>query len=147
RGAPLPGGTHLRLVVADNPPFVLDVDADRVTPVAGIRRLARGTWSVVGVDGRAAVVVDARADIYAGSGSAARALGTGTAVAAADGRSVWVESRAQRSRCTLWQVGLAGQTIRPPRAIRCAATISPAGSLGLVVNRVRVIDPGSGRTL
>jgi hypothetical protein len=28
----------------------------------------------------------------------------------------------------------------------CASTIYPAGSLGLVVNRVRVIDPGTSRT-
>jgi hypothetical protein len=34
---PLRGPTGLRLVVADNPPFVLDVDAARPTPGARLR--------------------------------------------------------------------------------------------------------------
>lgn len=40
RGAPLQGETGLRLVVADNPPFVLDVDTGRVTPVPAVRPLS-----------------------------------------------------------------------------------------------------------
>jgi hypothetical protein len=151
-GAPL-RETGLRLVVADNPPFVLDVDAGRVTPLRRVRSLNGGTLSIVGVGGRAAVVVARsvwrRADLYGVRGRAARvsALGTGTdVVPAANGRSVWVKSFVNRSRCALRQISLDGKGIRAPRMFPCASTIYPAGSLGLVVNRVRVIDPGTSRT-
>lgn len=153
-GAPIPGDTGLRLVVADNPPFVLDVDTGSVTSVPGVPPLNGGTVSIVGVAGRAAVVVARpdwpRADLYAVRGPAARvsALGSGTDVApAADGRSVWVKTSSGEARCALRQISLDGQTIRAPRAFPCASTISLAGSLGLVVNRTRVIDPFTGRTL
>jgi hypothetical protein len=36
RGAPLPAHTGVRLLVADDPPFVLDVDSGRVAPVGGL---------------------------------------------------------------------------------------------------------------
>lgn len=154
RGAPLRGETGLRLVVADNPPFVLDVHTGRVTPVPGLRPLTRGTLSVSGVAGRAAVVVARsawrRADLYAIHGPATRvaALGTGTdVIAAADGRSVWIKSLAGRSRCALRRLTLDGTEVRGPRTFPCASTIYPGGSLGLVVNRTRVIDPSTGRML
>lgn len=153
RGVPL-RETGLRLVVADNPPFVLDVDTGRVAPLRRVRSLNRGTLSVVGVGGRAAVVVARavwrRADLYGVRGRAARVstLGTGTdVVPAADGRSVWVKGFAKTSRCALRQMSLDGKKIREPRVFPCASTIYPAGSLGLVVNRVRVIDPRTGLTL
>src|SRR5690242_6686835 len=38
RGAPLAAHTGLRLLVADDPPFVLDVDSGRTTPVTGLPR-------------------------------------------------------------------------------------------------------------
>jgi hypothetical protein len=67
-GTSLPAKTGLRLLVADNPPFVLDVDTGKVIPVAR-PALSRGTLWVVGVGGRGAVVVASsrwqRADIYA----------------------------------------------------------------------------------
>jgi hypothetical protein len=154
RGAPLPDETGLRLVVADNPPFVLDIDTGRATPVPGVRPQSRGTVRVVGVGGRAAVVdasaVYRHANFYAVRGRAARVseLGTGADVAPApDGRSVWVKSFANARRCTLRQLGLDGQAIRAPRAFPCASTLYPAGSLGLVVNRTRVFDPRTGHTL
>lgn len=154
RGAPLRDGTGLRLVVADNPPFVLDVDTGRVTRVPGVRSMNRGTLAVVGVGGSAAVVVARsvwrRADLYSVHGRTPRvsALGTGTdVVAAGDGRSVWIKAFAGASRCTLRRVGLDGRVLRAPRAFRCASTIYPAGWLGLVVNRTRVIDPATGRTV
>jgi len=57
RGVPLRGETGLRLVVADIPPFVLDVGTGRATPVLGIPAVKRGVLWVVGVAGRAAVAV------------------------------------------------------------------------------------------
>lgn len=154
RGVPLRGDTGLRLVVADRPPFVLDVDTGRVTPVRGVPPVKRGVLWVVGVGGRAAVVVAEtvwrRAQLYAVRGGGARVsrLGTGADVTpAADGRSVWVKSVARPSHCTLRQFGLDGRVIRAPRQFPCASTIYPGGSLGLVVNRTRVLEPLSGRTL
>lgn len=153
RGVPLRGETGLRLLVADNPPFVLDVDAGSVTSVPGVPEMSRGTLSVVGVAGRAAVVVARSApdaDIYAVRGRGARVshLGTGRDVTpASDGRAVWVKSFVNRSNCALRQVGLDGREIRAPRSFPCASTIYAGGSLGLVVNRIRVLDPLTGRTV
>ncbi len=154
RGAPLGGETGLRLLVADKPPFVLDVDSGTVTPLTGVRPQERGTVSIVGVAGRAAVVVARpdwpRADLYTVRGREGRVTApwSGTDVApAADGQSVWIKTSAKSSRCALRQINLDGRAMRAPRAFPCASTISSAGSLGLVVNRTRVIDPRTGRTL
>jgi len=151
-GMPLRGSTGLRLVVADNPPIVLDVDAARATPVRRVPTLRRGVLWVVGVGAQSAVVVARsvwrHADLYGVRGRAARVvvLGDGEAVApAADGRSVWIKSFT-RWGCTLRQRSLEGIEIRAPRAFPCASTIASAGSYGLVVNRTRVIDPRTGQT-
>jgi hypothetical protein len=154
RGAPLGNGTGLRLVAAARPPLVLDVDRDRVTRVPRVPVTHRGVVSVVAVAGRAAIVVVQsawpRAEIYAVRGRPARVtyLGTGRdVVPAADGRAVWIKSFAGRSRCTLRRVTLDARVARPPRAFPCATTIYAGGSLGMVVNRTRLIDPVSGRTI
>ncbi len=153
RGAPLGRETGLRLLVADNPPFVLDVDRGSVTRVPGVRAMKRGVLWVVGVEGRAAVVVARSApdaELYAVRGRGARvsSLGTGRDVRpASDGRAVWIKSFVNRSNCALRQVGLDGREIRAPRSFPCASTISAGGSLGLVVNRTRVLDPLTGRTV
>lgn len=140
-------------MVADNPPFVLDVDAARATPLRRVPTLQRGALWVVGVGGQSAVVVARsvwrHAALYGVRGRAARVvvLGDGEAVApAADGRSAWIKSYA-RSGCTLRQRSLEGIEIRAPRASPCASTIASAGSHGLVVNRTRVIDPRTGETV
>ena len=155
RGVPLGNGSGLRLVVADNPPFVLDVDSGRVKPIPGIPALNRGIHSVVGIGGRAAVVVAPStwpdANLYGVRGPGARVsqLGIGRIVRpAADGRGVWVFRSHGRSRCKLRQVGLDGRAIHPARAFPCT-TVSdpPGGSLGLVVHRTRVLDPLSGRSV
>lgn len=152
-GMPLQAPTGLRLLVADNPPFVLDVDTGKVIPVAGVPALSRGTVWVVGVGGRRAVVVASarwqRADIYAVSrvGQVSQ-LGTGAnAWPAADGRAVWIQSALQ-SGCTLRQVGLDGRPIRAPRRFPCATVSDPTGgSLGLVVGRTQVLNPQTGRAV
>jgi hypothetical protein len=152
------GETGLRLLVADEPPFVLDVDAGTAMRVPGIPKLDRGVSWVVGVGGRAGVVVadsfdDARlsdARLYAVLGGAPRAtpLGSGRdVVPAADGSSIWVKRRTGRARCTLRHVGLDGRTLGAARTFPCASTIYDGGDVGLVVSRTRVIDPATGRTL
>lgn len=148
-GVPLRAQTGLRLVVADNPPFVLDVDSRRVTPLRDLAPQRRGVLWVVGIGGRSARSVWRHADLYAVRGRAGRvsSLGDGAdVVPAADGRSAWVKSFG-RSGCSIRQLSLDGRVIRAPRAFPCASTIASGGALGLVVNRTRVIEPRDGRTL
>lgn len=146
-GVPLSPATGLRLLVADERPFEVDVDTGTwrraAVPAGGV------VW-VVPVGGRAGVVVGA-GDLYGISGGGARvaSLGRGSdAWPAADARSVWVQARVARSRCTIAQVALGGRRVRAPRPFPCA-TVSdpPGGSLGLVVGRTRVVDPLTGRTV
>jgi hypothetical protein len=128
---------------------VLDVDSGRARRVAGVPAQRRGVLWVVGVAGRAAVVVaesvwqHARLDAVAAR-SRVTSLGTGADVVPDADGSVWIESVIAASRCTLRRVSLDGRTLRPARPFACAA-LAPGGSLGLVVNRTRVIDPTAGR--
>ncbi|MBA3475895.1 MAG: hypothetical protein H0T10_03970 [Actinobacteria bacterium] len=153
RGAALQAETGLRLLVADDPPFILDVDTDTVMPVPGIPALRPATLSVVAVGGRAGVVVARSASnsarLYAVRGRTARVspLGIGTKVwSANDGKAVWVQSTTSRSRCSLRRMSLDGRRLRAPRAFPCATVSDPAaGSLGLVTRRTRVLDPRTGR--
>lgn len=153
RGAALTGETGLRLLVASNPPFVLDVDSGRVSPVPGLRPLSRGVLWVVGVAGRSAVVVArsaSDADLFSiqGRGPRVTYLGTGRKVVpAADGRSVWVTRVVGRSHCALRHVALAGREVGGNASFPCASTFDAAGSLGVVVNRTRVLDPRTSRTV
>jgi len=107
----LEGETGLHLVVADIPPFVLDVDTRSVTPVSDVPAMNGGFLSVVGVAGRAAVAVaqfapDAEPELYGVRGREAQvsSLGSGRGVTPAnDGQAVWVQSFFDRSHCTLRQ--------------------------------------------
>lgn len=153
-GMPVRGPTGLRLLVADNPPLLLDVDAASATPVRHLPTLRRGVSWVVGVGGQSAVVVAQsvwhHAQLYGVRDRSARVfdLGDGADVTpAADGRSVWIKSYT-RSGCTLRRSSLQQPEIRATlRDFPCASTIASAGSLGLVVSRTRLIDPKNGRTL
>jgi hypothetical protein len=153
-GTPL-GPTDLRLVVAANPPFVLNVDTGRVTPVTGAPRHRHGVLWIVGVGGRAAAVIAesawGHARIYAVRAGRIRATSLGLGmdvVPAADRRSVWIQSRVGRSACALRRVTLDGKVLRPAQKFPCRTfSDPPAGSLGLVVNRTRIVDPVTGRTV
>jgi hypothetical protein len=152
QGVPLRGPTGLRLAVADNPPFLLDVDRNRVMRLRGVPKLSRGALWVVGVEGRAAAVVAQSgrdADVYGVTGRAMRATSLGTArnIWPADGRAVWVQRSVDPSRCSLRKVGLDGRLIRAPRAFPCTPRSDTAGLLGLVVRRTLVLDPRTGRTV
>jgi hypothetical protein len=152
-GTPLPGHSGLRLVVAGKRALRLDVDSGTAAPIRGIPSKYRGVLSVAGVGGRAAVVMTSSVSdqkIYAvrGRGASVSYLGVGrAAVAAEGGRSVWILRGERRPQCSLRQVRLDGQRLRAPRSFPCAGTILPGGSPGLVVNRVRLIDPFRGRTI
>ena len=154
RGVPLRGETGLRLLVADAQPFVLSVDTGATRRLRGVAASARGVVWVVGVGGRAGVVVaddGADADLYGVRGRSGRIspLGRGMHVwPASDGRSVWIQKSSRRFRCTVTRVALDGREVRAARAFLCATGSDPAGgSLGVVVRRTRVVDPVTARTV
>ncbi len=156
RGVTLRGETGLRLLVADQPPFVLDLDSASVTPLAGFGSMTPGRPNVIfPVAGRVGIVVSGASDhtLYAVRGRplSVTPLGSGTtATATSDGQAVWVQQRlgdSVRSPCTLREVGLDGGLLRAPRSFPCPS-YARGGALGLVVGRGRrVVDPASGRTV
>ena len=159
RGLPLGNDSRLRLLVADNPPFVLDVDRNRVVPLDGVRPSGKGTVSVVGVGGQGGIVLDQRAPgcdfraacVFSVTADGRRAVPLGRArnVAPATGsRSVWVQRNVRQGSCAIQEVGLDGRSRTNRRPFPCSHGLDPGGSLGLIVRRNgdRVIDPATGRT-
>jgi hypothetical protein len=148
-GTPLAETTGLRLLVADRTPFVLDVDSGRTTRIDAIPPWSSVLW-VVGA-GRGAVVVQGAGDarMYGVSASGRVAdLGRGANVWPAAGGGAWIQSARTAGRCTLRRVGLDGTVLRRPRPFACATASDPSGGpLGLVVNRTRIVDPESGKTV
>jgi hypothetical protein len=158
-GVPLTGSTGLRLLVANKPPFFLDVDTGRMTPVTGLNVRGTSTLWLQAVGEDAVVWLDRRrptgkfvpvGEIYAvrHRTSAATRIATGWAVApAADGLAVWVKSFKDGHHCTLAEVGLDGSRLRRPRPLPCSTELAVAGSVPLLVRRNSVVDPLTGRTL
>jgi hypothetical protein len=149
-GVPFKGVSHLHLLVANNPPFVLDVDTGRVTPIRAPVVMRRGVLSVTAVGGVAGVVVAGypNSQIYVVRAGGARPvfLGGGSyAVPSGDGSSVWIKS-VSGSACALRQVGLDGHQIGQAQSFACNETIQFGGSLGLIASRTRVIDQLTGQT-
>jgi hypothetical protein len=147
-GTPL-GATGLRLLVADTAPFVLDVDSGRTTRVTGMKDWG-GVLHVVGVGGRGGVVVQGATGRLFGvrAGTRAAPMGRGDeAWPAADGLSAWALDVLAPGRCTLRRIRLDGRLLRRDRPFPCATASDPAGALGVVVHRTRVVDPVSGRTV
>jgi hypothetical protein len=150
-GLPLTGSSHLHLLVANNPPFVLDVDTGRVTPIRAPVVMKHGVLWVTAVAGDAGVIVAGypKGQIYVVRARGARPifLGWGSAVVpSSGGTSVWIKS-GTGSACRLRQVALDGHQIGQAQSLACSATIESGGSLGLIYNRTRVVDPLTGRTL
>jgi hypothetical protein len=149
-GEPLKGASRLHLLVASNPPFILDVDTERVTPIPAPAVMKRGVVSVTAVAGKAGVILAGYPEqVYLLRARRARPIFVGAgrqAVPSGDGTSVWIKS-INGSACQLRRVGLDGHQIGQAQSLACNATIQFGGSLGLISNRTRVIDPLTGRTL
>ncbi|HET6173749.1 MAG TPA: hypothetical protein VFD90_14135 [Gaiellales bacterium] len=148
-GPPLGNHTGLRLVVADRPPFVLDVDSGSVTRLNAVGN----TFSVLGVASGAVVMVagagtrvtNLRVWVMSGKRASPRPIGAGRdVVPAAGGAGVWVTRVVRPRRCVLLRIALDGRQ-SASRAIPCKWVIAPAADLGLVVRRTRIIDPRTGR--
>ncbi len=154
QGAPLSGATGLRLLVAADPPVIVDVDRGDLRPLPGAPR--GGTVSVQGVDGgvllQAGCPGCAAPGLFvmdSGSGRVRR-IGAGVhAVPALDGRSVWVNDH-QGSRCTLARLGLDGSTRAEARPVPCDRVLVADTALGLHWGALEeegseVIEPAGGR--
>jgi hypothetical protein len=156
RGVPLTGTTGLRLLVANNPPFLVDVDTGRITKVGGLNVRDKPVLSVRAVGRDAIVWLDRHAtnvpaaEIYVVRRGATRAtrLATGWEVApAADGRAVWIKSYTRQRRCVLREVRLDRRPRRSPRPVPCSTRLVDAGTGALLVQGRSVLDPRTGRTL
>jgi hypothetical protein len=157
-GVPLTGKTGLRLVVANDPPFVLDVDTGRITTVGGLNVRDNPVLSVLAVGRDAVVWLDRRspssgapaAEIYVvrhGATSATRLATAWDVAPAVDGRAVWLKSYKGARHCILREVGLDGRQRRSARTVPCSTRLVDAGSGALLVQGSSVVDPRTGRTL
>jgi hypothetical protein len=160
RGVPLHGATGLRLLVAANPPYVLDVDNGRKTPVTDLRPSPHAVLWVRPAGRDALVVLDRlqpgrklpTQEIYVvrHGTTTAKLLGTGWGVApSADGQAVWISAYVNARHCKLREVSLGGRHRRAGRPFPCG-WLDEGGSLGLILHRrtrYELVDPSSLRTL
>jgi hypothetical protein len=160
RGIPLVGKTGLRLLVASNPPYVLDVDSGRVTPVRGVPRSRHAVLWVRPTGSDALVMLDRNQpgrklpaqEVYVvrRGTTTAKLLGTGWGVApSADGRAIWISAYVGPGRCRLREVSLGGRQRRAGRPFPCG-WLDPGGSLGLILHRGtrdELVNPNSLRTV
>jgi hypothetical protein len=160
RGVPLQGKTGIRLLVASNLPYALDVDSSRMTPVTGVPSVPHASLFVRPAGSAALVVLDRvhpgrrlpAQEIYLvrHGTTTAKLLGTGWAVApSADGKAVWVSAYVNARHCKLREVSLVGKQWRAGRPFPCG-WLDPGGSLGLILHRQtrdELVDPISLRTL
>jgi hypothetical protein len=157
RGVPLTGSTRLKLLVADDPPVLLNVDTGRITPVGGLNVHGSPVLSVVAVGQDAIVWLDRRtpakrrptAEIYFvhHDGTTATRIATAWGVApAATGQAVWLTSFKDGHHCDLREVALSGRQLRS-RPIPCTTRLIDAGSGGLLVEGSSVVNPLTRRTL
>ncbi|GII22373.1 hypothetical protein Pme01_19700 [Planosporangium mesophilum] len=125
-GVALTGPVRLRLLVASNPPELVDVDTGARTPVTGLPAGAdRPTWvTAVGQDAvitSSCLTCDAGGDVYVlrrGTTVARRIAAGSSVVASPDGRGVWL-TRYDGTTCTLQEVALDGQTRTASRPVDC----------------------------
>ncbi len=147
------------LLVSADPPYLLDVDTGRVTPVRGLGVHGPGPVLSVLAAGRDAVVWIDRPplasgipndDIYLvrhGDAIATRIAAGSDVQPAAGGRSVWVKSFIDAHHCTLREINLAGLHLRGPRPVPCSAALIDPGAGALLADGRSVTDPASGRLL
>jgi hypothetical protein len=158
RGVPLRGATGLRLLVANDPPLLLDVDTGRVTRIAGLSVsrnpvlsvLAVGKDAIVSLVRRAPATSVPRAEVYVIRHGTTRASPLATAwevASAADGAAVWLKSYEDARHCTLRELSLDGRERRSARRVSCSAQLIDAGVGAVLVQGNSVVDPQTGRTL
>jgi hypothetical protein len=127
-GRPLEGPTGLRLLVAGDPPRLLDLDRGSSRPVGGLPA-GQGPVSVTALGDGALVIADPEVFVLGRGSLRARRVGRAVdAVASPDGRGLWLLERGRR--CRLREVDLGGRDRRPPRRVPCAAGLGAETPLG-----------------
>jgi hypothetical protein len=152
QGRPLTGPTRLWLLVASDPPRVVDVDRGTRRPVDGLPP-GEDPFSVATVGSDAIVAADQQVFVLERWSPRARPIGAGDAMAALDGRGIWLLERGQR--CTLREVGLDSRLRRPPRRVPCTIGLlaeTPAGVLAWTEptaagEQSALLDLGSGQVV
>jgi hypothetical protein len=143
---PLQGPTGLRLLVADTPPFVLDLDRGSAHEIAGVSAAGDSGVTVLSVGEHALVLThrfcngcSTAPDVYLvrrGSSAATRLATSSEVVPARDGEGVWMLSRRASRRCTLHEVGLDGRPRRTARQVDCRTALVRELPAGLLVSHV-----------
>jgi hypothetical protein len=157
RGVPLTGSTGLKLLVADDPPLLLDVDTGRITPIGGLDVHGSPVLSVLAVGQDAVVWLDRHtpakrgpaAEIYVvhHGGTTATRIATAWGVApAASGQAVWLTRFTDAHHCDLREVALSGRQLRS-RPLSCSARLIDGGSGALLVEGSSVVNPLTSRRL
>jgi hypothetical protein len=130
QGRPLTGPTGLRLLVASNPPRLLDVDRGTSRPVRGLPT-GQDPFGVAPLGEGALIAGDREAFVLDPGSSRARPIGRAVgAVASRDGRGVWLLEPGRR--CRLREVDPQGRDRRPPRRVLCSSGLGPETRLGLI---------------
>ena len=157
-GVPLTGSTGLRLLVANAPPFLLDVDTGRITHISGLNVrghpvltvLAAGKDAIVWLCCCAHATKIPRAEIYVvrrGAKSATRLATAWEVAPAADGLAVWLKAYADARHCILREVALDGSERQSPRPVPCSTQLIDAGTGAVLIEGRAVVDLSTGETL
>jgi hypothetical protein len=152
KGRPLTEPTGLRLLVASDPPRLVDVDRGTSRPVDGLPT-GEVPFSVAAVGEDAIVAADRQVFVLERWSPRARQVGAGDAVASLDGRGIWLLERGRR--CTLREIGLDSLARRPPRRVPCTIGLVADTPLGLLVwtepsaagEQGALLELGSGRVV
>ena len=153
QGQPLAGPTGLWLLVASDPPRLLDVDRGTSQRVGGVPA-GQGPFSVSPVGDDAIIAADREAFVLRRGSERATPVGRGgNAMASLDGRGVWLFQ--QGTTCGLREVFLDGRARRPLRKLPCGAGLLADTPLGLLVwtepsaagEQTALLDLGTGRVL
>jgi hypothetical protein len=142
RGIPLQSPTDLRLLVADLPPFVLDLDRGTAQPITGLSAGGDRGVTVLPASDHALVLSyrfcnSCRTGVYLlprGSTHATRLATALEAVASRDGEDIWMLNRRDARHCTVREVGVDNRLRRTARRVSCRTDLVAEVPSGLFVS-------------
>jgi hypothetical protein len=148
RGVPVASPTRLRLVVASDPPAIVDVDRQSITPVPGIAASGPGGVTVAPTENGALAELSSKGRTRAvaiGIDGTTRAVATGIGVAPAESSSaIWVLDRVSDNHCVLRRVPMQGRRVPVP-----CGYLERDGDSGVVIDTRAgelLADHATGRT-
>jgi hypothetical protein len=147
RGTAITGATHLRLVVASDPPSVVDVDRQTITPLKGFSASGPGTVAVAPAHGGALAELfshDRTRAVWIGIDGTTRSIASGLGVAPSAGSSAtWVLDRGSPGNCVLRRVPALGGPVPVPCGY--LASVGDAGAVIEGASGVVLVDHATGR--